>query len=225
MQLNKHVSLYTEGGGSATGFQALIDGKVDICAASRTMRAYEVRLLAEKQNKLGVAHLVAKDALSVYLNPANPITTLTLEQLQGIFKGEITNWQIISGIDTAITVLIRPPNSGTYLYFKEHILNDQPYTPSAYTRATTEAVVMGVLENTFAIGYGGTAYGPEVTHCKINGIEPTLENVKLDIYPLIRYLYLYTVDKPEGEVKQFIDWILSESGQAIVAKVGYIPLW
>lgn len=225
MKINRNISVYTEGGGSATGFQALIDGDIDISAASRTMRASEVRFLAQKQRKLGVAHLVAKDALSVYLHPENPVKNLSLEQLQKIFTGEIRNWSALGGIDTAIVVFIRPPNSGTFLYFREHILDNMPYWNQAVTRTTTNAIVKGVLDNPYAIGYGGTAYGAEVYHSRINGIAPTPENVKNDRYPLIRYLYLYTIDKPQGEVKRFIDWVLSENGQSIVEKVGYFPLW
>ena len=224
MKLNPNISVYVEGGGTEKGVEALIKGKADICAASRPLRAQEARLLAEKHRYIGISHLVAKDALSVYLNPENPVQNLNLKQLKQIFKGEITNWNQVSGNNDPILVLIRSPNSGTHPYFKEHVLEGEPYSQFAQVMPTTSAVVKAVAENKEAIGYGGTVYGTNLIHCQINGIAPTEENVRNDSYPIIRYLYLYTTNTPRGEVKSFIDWVLKD-GQKIVKEVGYIPLW
>jgi len=224
MKLNPNVSVYVDGGGTEKGVEALIKGKADICTASRPLRAQEARLLAEKYRNIGISHLVAKDALSVYLNPENPAQNLSMNQLKQIFAGEITNWSQVGGNSDPILVLIRSPNSGTYLYFKEHILEGGAYSPFAQVMPTTAAIVNAVSENREAIGYGGTAYGTNLIHCQINGIAPTEENVSNDSYPIIRYLYLYTTNTPRGEVKSFIDWVLKE-GQKIVKEVGYIPLW
>ena len=225
MKQNPDISIYVEGGGSAQGFKALINGEIDICAASRPMLPYEVRQLAEKHQRLGISHLVAKDALSIYLNPRNPIKNLKMEQLKDIYTGKILNWKDVGGKDQAILVLTRSPNSGTYLYFKEHVLLNEDYKDNAVILYSTQAVVDQVLENENAIGYGGTAYGDKVVHCKINGIEPSIENVIKDVYPIARYLHLYTLDTPKGYIKDFIDWILDMPGQVIVAEVGYIPLF
>jgi len=223
MKLNPNISVYVEGGGTEKGVEALIKGKADICAASRPLRAQEARLLAEKHRYIGISHLVAKDALSVYLNPENPVQNLNLKQLKQIFKGEITNWNQVSGNNDPILVLIRSPNSGTHPYFKEHVLEGEPYSQFAQVMPTTSAVVKAVAENKEAIGYGGTAYGTNLIHCQINGIAPNEKNVRNDSYPIIRYLYLYTANTPRGEVKSFIDWMLKD-GQKIVKEVGYIPL-
>ena len=224
MKYHPATSVYVEGGGSALGFKSLIKGEIDICAASRPMRANEAHQLAEKYKKIGIGFWVAKDALSIYLNPANPVRNLSLIQLKDIFTGAITNWEQLGGENIPIKVIIRSPNSGTFLYFKEHALYGEPYTPVAQTMATTAAVVNAVAENEAAIGYGGIAYGQNVIHCKINNVAPTEENVRNDFYPIIRYLYLYTIDTPRGEVKSFIDWVLKD-GQKIVKQVGYIPIW
>ena len=104
-------------------------------------------------------------------------------------------------------------------------MNGEDYKDNAVILYSTQAVVDQVLENENAIGYGGTAYGDKVVHCKINGIEPSIENVIKDVYPIARYLHLYTLDTPKGYIKDFIDWILDMPGQVIVAEVGYIPLF
>jgi len=220
---NPAVSIYTEGGGTEQGVQALIDGRTDICAASRPLKPNEARLMAERYGKLGLSFLVAKDALSIYLHPGNPVQNLTTLQLKEIFTGQIKNWRELGGADQAIQIVLRPPNSGTYLYFQEHILEGAPYT-NAKILTTTRAITEFIARAPQAIGYGGLAYGADIVHCQINQIEPTEANVQNDTYPIIRYLYLYTIDTPRGNTKKFIDWILQD-GQQLVKATGYIPLW
>lgn len=224
MKTNPNVSVYVEGGGTENGVEALIKGKADICTASRPMRAQEARMLAEKYRYIGISHLVAKDALSIFLHPESPVQNLTLLQLKQIFRGEIASWNQVGGNNEPILVLIRSPNSGTHIYFKEHVLEGEAYSQFAQVRPTTTAVVTAVLEHREAIGYGGIAYGTNLMHCPIDGIAPTVENVRNDTYPIIRYLYLYTTNTPRGEAKRFIDWILRE-GQKIVSEVGFVSLW
>ncbi len=225
MKKNPDISIYTEGGGTGSGIKSLIDGEIDICSASRPLKPTEVSQLAERYQRIGVSSIIAKDALSIYVHPSNPIKDLTLKQLKQIFTGEIIDWLTIGGWDQEIEVIIRPPNSGTYLYFKEHILEGEPYTEKAITLPTTQQIVDEVLNNSAAIGYGGIAYGPPETYCQVNGIPPSKENVRYDLYPISRYLYLYTIRKPQGIRQEFIDWVLSPEGQMIVKQTGYIPLW
>lgn len=224
MKEHPSVSVYAEGGGSALGFKSLIKGEIDIGAASRPIQANEARQLAEKYGKIGMGFWVAKDALSIYLNPENPIRNLSLAQLKAIFTGDISNWEQVGGNQQPIDVIIRSPNSGTYLYFKEHVLEGESYSSAAKTLSTTAAVVKAISERVGAIGYGGIAYGQNLIHCQINNVAPTEQNVRTDTYPIIRYLYLYTIDTPQGEVKSFIDWVLKD-GQKVVRQVGYIPIW
>jgi phosphate transport system substrate-binding protein len=212
------------GGGSAVGVKCMINGEIDICVTSRPLKPGEAQQLAQRYNRIGMGYLMAKDALSIYLNPGNPVNNLTIQQLRDIYTGNITNWKDISGLDEPISVIIRSPDSGTYLYFKEHILEGVAYASNAHIMPTTSAIIEKVVQNRGAIGYGGIAYGPNVVHAKIDGITPTEENVRNDTYPIIRYLYLYTIDIPQGKIKGFIDWIMKE-GQKIVKEVGYIPLW
>ena len=225
MKLHPDIAVYVEGGGSETGIRALIDGDTDLTSASRTLRASEVKQLLQKRGSLGLSILTAKDALSVYLHPDNPVRDLTLEQLQDIFTGQITNWKEVGGADAAIRVISRPPNSGTFLFFEEHVLEGESYTERSESVPTTSAVIRAVRENPAAVGYGGLAYGRDVIHIAVDGVEPTAENVRNGSYPIARYLYLFAAEPPEGEIKLFVDWILSNSGQNIVGEVGYIPLW
>ncbi|MCI0514704.1 phosphate ABC transporter substrate-binding protein [candidate division KSB1 bacterium] len=224
MQEHPAVSVYVEGGGSAIGLKSLIQGEIDIATASRPIQAHEARQLAEKYGRIGMGFLVAKDALSVYLNPANPVRNLTISQLKAIFSGAITHWETLGGKNRPIHTIIRAPNSGTYLYFKEHVLDGAPYTAFARTIVTTNEIVTAISANPDAIGYGGIAFGENIIHCKIDTVAPTEENVRNDSYPIVRYLYLYTIDTPQREVKAFIDWVLKD-GQKVVKQVGYIPIW
>ncbi|MFZ0389624.1 MAG: phosphate ABC transporter substrate-binding protein [Calditrichia bacterium] len=218
------TAVYVEGGGTGAGVKALLDGDADIAAASRPLLPQELSRMAERYQSVGYSLLVAKDALSIYLHPANPVQDLALKQLKQIFTGEYSNWKQLNGKDQKISVYIRPPNSGTYFYFREHILQGEDYLDSATTLTTTRAIVKAVLKDTAGIGYGGTAYGSKVVHSKVNGISPSALNVRYDLYPISRYLYFYTRSKPEGLLQDFFDWVLSTEGQRIVQQIGYIPL-
>jgi len=215
-----------EGGGSGTGIQALIEGREVISAASRPMSSPEVAAIHDRFGTLGVRFLIAQDALSVWVNEANPVRDLSLDQLRGIFAGSIDDWSNVGGAVLEITVIVRPPNSGTHRFFRDHVLGGAPYAPHATTLTTTRAVLSGVAEDPAAIGYGGHAYFLEgVVPIAVDGVAPTLEEVGRGRYPLTRYLAFYTTEPPIGLASQFIDWCLSTEGQRVVAEVGYMPLW
>lgn len=225
MKTHSNVSIYFSGGGSEEGIKALINGEADIAAASRTIEPVEVKEMAKKHATVGMSFTVGKDALSIYMNLDNPINDLTLAEVKNIFTGKITNWKDVGGDDENIELVSRPPNSGTYYYFKEHILDGADYSANVKVFTTTEAIVKEVMKKKNAIGFGGVAYSNAVVNCSINGIIPTIENVQNNNYPIVRYLLLYTVDMPDGELKNYLDWIVSPAGQQIVKKAGYIPLW
>lgn len=223
-RVNPSVSIDVESKGTTPGIQALIEGEAEICAASRPLQASEVRSLVKKYGYLGIQYMVAKDALSIYLNPENPVRNLSLEQVRDIFTGKIVNWQDAGGLDKSIQLIISPETSGTHVYFKEHILFGDDYSPNTQKFATTQQIVKAITGNPNAIGFGGIGYGPDLVHCQINGIHPVEANVQNGTYPIIRYLYLYTVNTPRGEIKKFINWV-QKDGQQLVAEVGYFPLW
>jgi len=225
MKENPGISIIVFGGGTATGIKALINNETDICTASRNLKPDEAKHLAEYYGSLGLVFLIAKDALSIYLNPHNAMKELTLNQLKDIYNGKVKNWKELGGKDTAIAVVTRNPNSGTYLYFKDHIMEGENYTDNSVVKSTTKEIVKFVEENENAIGYGGMGYKGKVFDAKIEGIEPSENNVRNDTYPIIRYLHFFTSKSPSGTIKKFIYWVLSPGGQSVVKKSGYIPLW
>jgi phosphate transport system substrate-binding protein len=225
MKKNPGISIYVYGGGTSKGVNALINGKTDICTASRNLKPDEAKTLAEYYGTIGLFFLVAKDALSIYINPGNSVQDLTLEQLNDIFSCRIKNWKELGGADAEVIPVIRNPNSGTHYFFKEHILGGSEYCKDVVVESTTANVIEYVETNENAIGYGGMGFKGDVINLKINGIEPSEKNAQNDTYPLTRYLHFFTSSTPKGAVKNFIDWVLSPDGQAIIKKSGYIPLW
>ncbi|MBI3194797.1 MAG: phosphate ABC transporter substrate-binding protein [Ignavibacteriae bacterium] len=230
--MSKHpgATIQVTGGGSGTGISALINGTTDICNASRPMKKSEKGKLKQRYNTLGVEIKAAKDGLALYVNELNPVKELSLEQIREIYKGNITNWKQVGGNDTKIILYSRENNSGTYVYFKDNVLNGDDFAASAQNMPGTAAVVNAIAKDKNGIGYGGTAYGKGIRFLKVKedanspAYEPTEENVKSDKYPISRYLYMYLRSKPTGALKEYIDWILSKEGQEIVSKVGYFPV-
>jgi phosphate transport system substrate-binding protein len=229
---SKHqgTAIQVTGGGSGTGISALINGTTDICQASREMKPDEKNSLKEKYQTSGVEIPVARDGLSVYVNSSNPIKQLTMEQLRLIFTGKLTNWKELGGKDAKIIVYSRENSSGTYVFFKEHVLKNADYTLRAQSMPGTAAVVNAVAKEANAIGYGGAAYAKGITVLPIKrdndspAIAPDLAHVQDGSYPLARPLFFYLRDKPKGEIKSFVDWVLSKDGQDIVTRVGYFPV-
>ncbi len=230
MQKTPGAVVQVTGGGSGTGIAALINGTTDICQASRPMKDSEKTKLKERYFTLGVEIPVAKDGLAVYLNEANPVEKLSLEQLKAIYTGAVTNWKNVGGPDMKIILYGRENNSGTYVFFKDNVLMGADFAPTTATLPGTAAVVNAVAKDKNGIGYGGAAYAKGIKFCKVSektggeAFGPDLEHVENGKYPLARDLYWYFRTKPAGEVKKFLDWVLSPEGQKIVSEVGYFPV-
>lgn len=217
------------GGGSGVGLAALINGSTDIANSSRPIKSAEVGKLKGKYGTMGVEIPCAKDGLSVFLNKGNTVSELTLKQIGDIFSGKITNWKEVGGADEKIQLYGRESSSGTFEFFKEHVVKTD-FSPRCQTLPGTAAIVNAVKKDKYSIGYGGAAYAEGVKDCKVKrdakskGVFPTVETVKNNSYPITRYLYMYLKAKPTGETKAFVDWILSPAGQGLIAEVGYYPL-
>jgi phosphate transport system substrate-binding protein len=229
MKTHPEVAIQVTGGGSGTGIAALINGSTDICDASRPLKSSEIEKIKQRYNSPGVEIPCAKDGITIFLNSQNPVKELSIQQLSGIFQGKIKNWKEVGGPDAPITLYGRENSSGTYVFFKDNVVKGD-YAASCNTLPGTAAVVNAVKKDKFGIGYGGAAYAEGVKHCAVKkdasspAYVATAETVKNKQYPISRDLYMYTANRPTGDIKKYIDWILSPEGQKYVTEIGYFPV-
>jgi phosphate transport system substrate-binding protein len=226
---NPDVQIQVSGGGSGTGIAALLNGTTQIANASRPMNEAEKDQIRQKFGVDPIELAVAKDGLTIYIHPDNPITELSIEQLRGIYNGSIKNWSEVGGPDKNIVLYGRENNSGTYDYFKEHVLEKADFARTTSSLPGTAAVVNAVGKDPEGIGYGGAAYSTGVKIVKLKGtsgeaLDPSLENVTTGTYPLARDLYFYLVEEPSGATRKFIDWVLSDEGQKYTSEMEYFPV-
>jgi phosphate transport system substrate-binding protein len=218
------------GGGSGTGIAALVNGTTDICQSSRPMKDEEKQQLQTRYGQPPTEIVVARDGLSIYANEANAIAELTVAQLKDIYTGKVTSWDQVGGKNAPITLYGRENNSGTYVYFKEHVLADSDFAASVQSLPGTAAVVNAVAQDPNGIGYGGAAYAKGVKEVAVKAdaaspaVMPTKDNVLSGTYPISRALYWYLRQAPTGRIKEFADWVLSPEGQKLVTEVGYFPV-
>jgi len=229
MKKNTGSQITVTGGGSGVGIASLIDGTTDIATASRGMKMDE-KLKLQDAGRGYKEITVAWDALAVIINPENHVKKLTREQLEGIFTGKFTNWNQVGGENMKIIVYSRESSSGTYEFFKEHILKGKNYASSCLLMPATGAIVQSVSQTKGAIGYIGMAYlnnTVQAVAVSLDGktyVEPSLATAQNKTYPVIRPLHFYYLLKSEKTVKPFVDFVLSAEGQKIVQEVGYVPL-
>jgi phosphate transport system substrate-binding protein len=230
------VRISVTGGGSGTGIAALINGTVDIANASRKITEEEV---AEAKTKgvEPVEFIIARDAIAVIVNPENPVSELTLQQISDIYSGRYNNWTEIGGENRPIVRLSRETNSGTHVYFLENVLrlgekdNKTLFSMDTLLLPSSEGIIAEVRQNPNAIGYDGLGYIPHdlkmIAIAKKPGeqyVLPSINTVNDNTYAIARDLYMYTNGQPTGAVKDYLDWILSDEAQAIVAKLGFVPI-
>jgi phosphate transport system substrate-binding protein len=232
------VDVEVSGGGSGVGIAALERGTVDLANASRDMKPEEMEAAEKNTGKRPKEFVVGYDALAVYVPRSNPMDAITLEQLAGIFAegGTITRWSqlgvTIPGVkDDTIVRVSRQSSSGTYEFFREHVLENRDYKLGSRDLNGSKEVVELVGSTPTAIGYSGMGYAtPAVKMLSLvakageEAKAPTVENTMSHSYPLARALHVYTLGEPEGELKRYVDWILSDEGQKIVEDSGYVPI-
>jgi phosphate transport system substrate-binding protein len=231
--MSKHpeTKIQVTGGGSGVGFAALQNKTTDLADASRKIKPAEIAACVKAFGKRPTEYKVALDGLSVYVNESNPIAELTIDQLGGIFTGRIKNWKDVGGNDAPIVIYSRENSSGTYEFFKEHVLKGTDFASSAQTMQGTSVLLQAVAKEKNGIGYGGAAYGAGAKHIKVMkddssaSVEPTEETVLNQSYPIWRYLYVYVnPDLDKGEIAKYLNWIRSDEGQKLVKNVGYYQL-
>jgi len=237
-KVDPEVAVAVSGGGSGTGIAALINGTVDIANASRKIKDKEADL-AKQRGNTPVEHVVGYDALAVFINSANPADTLSIPQLKEIFGrgGKSTKWtdlgiEVPGCKDQQIVVVSRQNNSGTYAYFKKAVLGKGgKFRQGTLDMHGSKDVVDLVEKTPCAIGYSGLAYATDHIKMACIAIEdggtcvnPTVATASDSSYPIARPLLMYTNGEPQGEIKTYMDWILSDTGQCIIKDKGYAPL-
>jgi phosphate transport system substrate-binding protein len=230
------IRISVTGGGSGTGIAALINNTVDIANASRKIKQEEL----DDANANGVdpvEHIIARDAIAVIVNPENPVSELTLQQISDIYSGKINNWSEVGGEDRPIVRLSRETNSGTHVYFLETVLrlgskeNKTLFSTDTLLLPSSEGIIVEVRQNPNAIGYDGLGYVPHdlkmIAIAKEDGapyVLPSIPTVNDKSYAIARDLYMYTNGEPSGIIREYLDWILSSDAQEIVAELGFVPV-
>lgn len=217
------------GGGSGTGIAALINGSIDLAMASRPMKDDEKQKAAQSRGSAVTEHPVALDALGVFVNTANPVQSLTIAQIRDIFQGKTKNWSEVGGPNAPIILYGRESSSGTYDYFREHVLEKGDFAPQVQTLQGTAAIINAVGHDANGIGYGGIAYAKEVRALGVQAegaqpVAPSEAAVADGTYPLSRKLFFYFPSNAPERVTKFAQWVLTPEAQALVTKVGYFPL-
>jgi phosphate transport system substrate-binding protein len=230
------IRISVTGGGSGTGIAALLNKTVDIANASRKIKDEELAD-AQANGVNPVEHIIARDAIAVIVNPENPVNELTLRQISDIYSGKIVNWTEVGGEDRPIVKLSRETNSGTHVYFLETVLrlgskeDKTLFSMDTLLLPSSEGIISEVRDNPNAIGYDGLGYVPAdlkmIAIAKEAGspyVLPSIETVNDKSYAIARDLYMYTDGEPSGVVREYLDWILSDEAQQIVADLGFVPV-
>lgn len=235
-QVHPDVSISVTGGGSGTGLAALINGTVDIANASRAIKPEEVEAARAKGIE-PVEHIIARDAIAVIVNPLNPVSQLTLQQVSDIYSGKIDNWLEVGGENRPIVRLSRETNSGTHVYFLETVLrlgkkeDKTLFSENTLLLPSSEGIINEVRQNPNAIGYDGLGYVP--ADLKMVALAdapdqpyvlPSAATVNDKTYPIARDLYMYTAGEPQGLTALYLNWILSPEAQQIVQALGFVPV-
>lgn len=237
--LNPNIRISVTGGGSGTGIAALLNGTVDIANASRQISSDETQQ-AQARGIKPEEFVIARDAIAVLVNPENPVSQLTLQQISEAYSGKISNWKELGGEDRPIVRLSRETNSGTHVYFLEQVIrlgNAQDKTLFATDTLllpSSEGIIAELRDNPNAIGYDGLGYVPADGTVKVIAIAkdannpyvlPSVETVNSGAYPIARDLYMYTAGDPKGAVKDYLNWIqTAPEAQDIVGKLGFVPI-
>ena len=231
MKENPEDSITVNGGGSGTGISAMINGTVDLAMASRAAKDKE-KEQGKENGKTFHEITMARDGIAIIVHEANPVTELTMDQLRQIFNGTLTNWNQVGGADQKITILSRESSSGTYGFFNEHVLKKDNFAASARLLSGNQHIVDACKADKGGVGYVGLGYS-DVKGIKVVGVKanaeaaptkPSISTVNDGSYPVARPLFIYSDGPPDGLAKKFVEYALSDKGQSMVEKMGYVPL-
>ena len=212
-----HISI--AGGGSGVGIKQVGEGLVDIGNSGRKPSDGELQKYALQ------IHRWAVDGVGVVVNPANPVKSLSSDQLKAIYAGKLTNWKALGGPDKPINLYTRDNASGTREVFWKKALAKGEISDKANFVASNGAMKTAITQDPDAIGYVSVGFiDAGVAPVALDGVAPTQDNVKQGRYKVARGLYSNTKGEPAPLVKKFLDYLYSPEGQQIIAKKGFIPV-
>jgi phosphate transport system substrate-binding protein len=216
------------GGGSGTGLRALADGTADIAASSRPAEPRERRAIAARTGGEVNEHVVALDAVVVYVNPGNAVDALTVDEVGALYRGRVDRWSALRGPDAPVVLYGRESSSGTYAFVKEHALRDEDYAPEVQSLPGSASVIAAVARDTGAVGYAGLVEARGVRAVPLrradgHTVAPSLTTVRDGTYPLARPLHLYTAHNASAPVRRWITWVLAPEAQREAASAGFVP--
>jgi phosphate transport system substrate-binding protein len=224
MENNPEADISVRGGGSSVGISALIDGTCDIADASRPIKDTEIEKAASN-GRDPVAHIVAMDGIAVVVNNSNPISKLSKQQIKDIFTGKLKYWSELGGRAEEIVVVSRDSASGTFEAFAELVMNKEKVRSNSLMQASNQAVAQIVSKTSSAIGYIGIGFlSNALKPIEVDNVVVSKESVLSGKYPITRPLFMYSNGKPQGLVKDYIDFVKSDKGQIIVEEQGYVGL-
>ncbi len=238
MEKNRQNPIAVLGGGSGTGIAALINGTCDIASHSRPMKNKEIEM-AKDRGVIPHRFIIAVDGLSVIVNEKNPVSKMVMDQIGAIYRGEITNWKEVGGADWPVSLYGRQSNSGTYVFFQEHVLGNQNYSQDMKQMNGNAQIIEGVSKDKYGIGYVGVGYTLDSDGTVRKGIKiimvaknagataySPLDKAAVDSgdYPVARPLFQSSAGTPQGAVLDFIKFAISEEGQEIVEREGFFPI-
>lgn len=213
----KNIKFIILGGNTTPGMKLLLEGRLDIAGGGRFLTQ------SEKQQGL-VEVQVGWDALIPIVNINNPVTNITFEQLKAVFKGDITNWQVVGGDDQTISVYIAPRKSGIRKAQKKLLLEGANFARNARQTPRVPSNAIPIIARKKS-GLGVISKGliisnpnPAIKTLTVNGIAPTPQTIKNQQYKLVKPLILATKEEAQGLVKDFINFTLGEDGKAIMNK-------
>jgi phosphate transport system substrate-binding protein len=222
-----NVTFDLESKGTGYGFGNLLAGGCNIAAASRSASSGELGLAKDRDIEMN-EYVIGAYSVAVIVSANNPVANLTKQQVRDIFTGATKNWSEVGGPDAEIHLYVRDPISGTYLGFQELAMENKPYSlaPAPKTATNYLGIAMSVAKDNAGIGYVAVelATQPGIKGVSIDGAAPTIDAVKQSKYPYMRMVHFYTDKAKEpAQAKQFIDFVLSSSGQKVLDDMGYVP--
>ncbi|MCS7077672.1 MAG: PstS family phosphate ABC transporter substrate-binding protein [Bacteroidia bacterium] len=230
-KIKPDINIIVSGGHTEKGLEKILEGQIDLCAISKAPSGSFIAQLKAKHNTIGVKIAVAMECIAVFVHNQNPISQLSSEQIADIYSGEVKNWKELGGKDEPILIARLPDESGTCQLFKNRIMAGAEYDEKAIIKNNSAQIADWINKTPNGIAFGKLVDKKSNTKAlsikdynQTSYVEPTLNNLKNNSYPLSRQLFLFSIQEPKGEIKDFIEWLTNKETQKLVTKYGFYPV-